>query len=260
LAGARDSDGGGAAGALGSALRSEGVLSGKGLRAVLSGRGVRVPSGSGLRTFGGGVGAAGAAAAGIAPVMVPLERVDEGLGVIEDLGPGDGREEGEALLVEVDFARRCDAVGFGGKLSISRTLSVSVLNLTIKVFRFLVGRSSELRPCSGAGRLGGFIVPNTIFVVGGGGGGVCVGKAVGFAATVFATAFATIGFATIIADADAAAAAAAAAEPLENESLTTGGVGLGGGTKYGESLVRSLSPFFRWTTPFQKVSKVHVRV
>jgi len=101
--------GGGTAGALGKALRSEGVLSGKGLRAVLSGRGVRAePSGSGLRTFGGGVGAAGTVAdtdAGTTAVIVPLERVDEGLGVIDDLGPGEGLEEGDELLVEDDFAR-----------------------------------------------------------------------------------------------------------------------------------------------------------
>lgn len=89
--------GGGPVATVGNALRSEGVLSGKGLREILSGKGVRDElSGSGLRTFGGGVGAAELAvmtAAGTAvPFMVPLDRVDEGLGVMEDLsGPGDCR-------------------------------------------------------------------------------------------------------------------------------------------------------------------------
>lgn len=140
--GATDSDGG-AGGAVGKGLRSEGVLSGKGLRAVLSGRGVRAePSGRGLRIFWG-VGAAeeaaGADATGFdagAAVMVPLERVDEGLGVTDDPGPGDGRDEGDELLVEDDLVRWYGA-GFGGKLSMTCTLVLSTLSLTI--FR---GRSS----------------------------------------------------------------------------------------------------------------------
>lgn len=129
--GAGDTVGGGAAG---KALRSEGVLSGNGLRTVLSGRGVRPePSGSGLRTFSGvgAIDAVGTTDAGTIAVMVPLEMVDEGLGVIEDLGPGDGREEGEELLVEDGLARWCDGAGFGGRLSISRTLSLLIFNLMI---------------------------------------------------------------------------------------------------------------------------------
>jgi len=48
-------------------------------------------------------------------VIVPFERVDEGLGVMDALGPGDGRDEGDALLVEEDLARWYET-GFGGKL------------------------------------------------------------------------------------------------------------------------------------------------
>ncbi len=66
------------------------------------------PSGRGFRAGFGGVGVAeelvGAKDAGTA-VMVPLEMVDEGLGVMEDLGPGEGRDEGDELLVEEDLAR-----------------------------------------------------------------------------------------------------------------------------------------------------------
>jgi len=66
------------------------------------------PSGRGLRAGFGGVGAAGELAGGKdagTAVMVPLEIVDEGLGVMEGLGPGEGRDEGDELLVEEDLAR-----------------------------------------------------------------------------------------------------------------------------------------------------------
>lgn len=231
FAGGTTGSAGGAAGATGSGLRSEGVLSGKGLRGVVPGRGVRgVPPGRGLRTFEG-VGPAaevgGADSAGLeepgTAVIVPLERVDEGLGVMDDLSPGDGRDEGDELFIEEDLVRWYDA-GFGGKLSIVVTLSLSTRSLTI--FR---GRSSWLSKRSGAGLLGGFIVPSVILGV----TGLGVGGAAGFAAII-----------------DACVEAV-----LENESFTTGCVDLGGaGAGVARALkgfVRNTSVFLKWRIPWE---------
>lgn len=136
--------------------------------------------------------------------MVPLERValesvDEGLGVMDALGPGEGLDEGDELFVEKDLTR----AGFGGKLWMACTLAVLIRILTS--FR---GRSSKLGVRSGAGRLGGFIAPPRMIF---GAAGLGAGGGTGFAT---------------LTEADAEED-----EAFENESLI-GIAGLGGGTTF----------------------------
>lgn len=156
----------------------------------------------------------------VPPERVPLESVDEGLGVMDARGPGEGRDDGDALVVEEVLAR----AGFGGKLWMACTLAVLIWSLTI--FR---GRSSKLGVRSGAGRLGGFIAPpRTIFGAADlGAAGLGAGGGVGFAM-----------FAAADAEED---------EAFENDSLI-GIAGLGGGTTFRrgfEGFVRNFLVFVK---------------